>query len=227
MVLQGRRRGCLAAGWGCVFAVFLLAGSCARGQLRWEATELEVESRPGQTKADGWFRFLNAGPRPVTLFGLKDGCGCSTSNLVRRAYGPGERGDFTLGIETGGTPGNYVKFATLKTDDPYQPNVYLCVHVRVPEAIEWRPGSLQWRVGGPASEQVLGLTLAEGPVVIESMICEEPRRFSIRCAGEGRDRRIYVKPADTARPARGSIRVEVRIGDRMRRTYSAPVSIQP
>jgi hypothetical protein len=200
----------------------------AQAQLRWETTQIEIDAAPGQKKIEAHFRFENVGSRPVTLFGLKDGCGCSTSNLVQRAYGPAEKGDFTLSFDADGRPGQFIKHAALQTDDPYRPNVYLAIVARIPEALKAHPPSVQWRVGGPATEQVVTITLADAPgIFMDSITCAEPERFSLRCEGEDRERRLLIKPARTDGPARTDIRIDVRFGKGIRQSYHVQAMILP
>lgn len=212
--------------WASACAAALLAAVDARAQLHWETRQIEIDARLGQKRIEGQFRFHNTGRRPVTLFGLDDGCGCFSSNLVHKSYGPGERGEFTLGIETDGTSGRYCRFATLRTDDPYQAKVFLAIMARIPEAVDIRPPSLQWRVGEPPLEKSADIILADAPgVSIESIACDDPRHFALRTEGHGRQRRIVVHPIDTAGPAQTVIRIDVRIDANRRQTYRARASV--
>ncbi|HPA19001.1 MAG TPA: DUF1573 domain-containing protein [Verrucomicrobiae bacterium] len=207
---------------------WLVPFAAAHAQLRWATTQIEIDAAPGQKKIEAHFRFENVGARPVTLFGLKDGCGCSTSNLVQRAYGPAEKGDFTLSFDADGRPGQFIKHAALQTDDPYRPNVYLAVLARIPEVIQVKPPSVQWHVGRPPAEQAVAITLADAPgIFIDSITCAEPGRFSLRCEGEGRHRRLLIKPASTDGPVRADIRIDVRFGKGIRQSYHAQAIILP
>ncbi|MCC6354920.1 MAG: DUF1573 domain-containing protein [Verrucomicrobiae bacterium] len=206
----------------------LLACPPALGQLRWETTQVELTAPPGQTHIAATFRFQNAGPRPVTFFGLKDGCGCSTSNLAERSYAPGEKGDFTLSFTADGRPGHYVRHATLQTDDPYRPNVYLAVMAQIPEVLTFSPPSLQWRVGEPTSEKSIAASLATTPgAQVEAITLSDPSLFALRCEGHGPRRLVSLKPTRTDRPARASIQITVRYGPGIRQTYYAYASIIP
>lgn len=206
----------------------LLASSLSVAQLAWETTQVEMTVPPGQTNLSATFRFRNESSRPVTLFGLKDGCGCSTSNLVERSYAPNDSGEFTLGFPADGKPGLFVRHATLQTDDPYRPNVYLAIEARVPEILVVRPATLQWRVGQPASEKSATITLASAPgITIDSITVANPELFSIRCEGEGLERRLTITPSQTDLPARATIRIDVRFARNMRHSYHVHAVIGP
>lgn len=206
----------------------LLTSPAAFGQLHWEKTQIEIDAALGQTNIAAHFRFQNVGTRPVTLFGLKDGCGCSTSNLAQRSYRSNEKGEFMLGFVADGRPGQFIKHATLQTDDPYQPNVYLALIARIPEALTIRPATLQWRVGEPAADKAAAIVLADAPgIAIESIECADPDLFSVRCEGAGRVRQLSIKPSRTHQPARAAIRIDVRFAHGIRQTYNAYAVIQP
>lgn len=204
--------------------------SCAQShaQLAWDTTQVEMNPAPGQTNISATFHFQNVGQRAVTLFGLKDGCGCSTSNLTRRSYAPGEKGDFTLAFAADGKPGHVVKHATLQTDDPYRPNVYLALVASVQEILTARPTSVQWRVGDPTTERIVELTLSDAPgIAIDSISSSDPQLLSLRCEGEGRTRRLIIAPKRTDRPARATIQIDTRFARGMHHPYRVHAAIVP
>ena len=202
--------------------------AAANAQLRWTTTQIELSASLGQRKIDARFQFQNVGPRPVTIFGLKDGCGCSTSNLGQRVYAPSETGNFNLIFDTDGRPGQTLKFATLQTDDPYQPNVPLAVMVRVPEALTLEPRSVSWRIGDPPQEKTITLALANSPgVVIHSVTPSMLGSFSILGEAGDRNHVLRVKPVTTDKPVRMAIRIDVRIPPDILQTYHANAAVEP
>jgi len=202
--------------------------ACAQAQLHWNSTQSQIEGRLGQKMVSAPFQFKNVGARNVTIFGLKDGCGCSTSNLAQRVYGPGENGDFVLSFNIDGRPGHVVKHAAVQTDDPYQPQVQLAVIVRTPEALTLDPPSVHWRVGDPPSERTIAMTLSDTPgIAIEPIAPVMADRFSARLEGEGRHLKLLIKPITTEGPARAALRIDVRFGQGIRQTYHVQASIRP
>lgn len=206
----------------------LMWTACARAQLHWNTTQFQIEGRLGQTNVAAPFEFKNVGARNVTIFGLKDGCGCSTSNLAQRVYAPGEHGDFVLSFNIDGRPGHVVKHAAVQTDDPYQPQVQLAVIVRTPEALALDPPSVHWRVGDPPSERTVAVTLSDTPgIAIEPIAPVMADQFSARLEGEKRHLKLRIKPITTEAPVRAVLRIDVRFGQGIRQTYHVQASIRP
>jgi len=82
-------KGCLAL----IGFMFPLPFNPAAGaQLTRHATHRTIEAAPDQDEAVASFGLVNSGRTPVTIESVTTCCGCTTAELERTVYEPGERG---------------------------------------------------------------------------------------------------------------------------------------
>jgi hypothetical protein len=85
-------------------------------------------------EAAGWFRFTNAGRRPVTITDLEPSCGCLQPRLEKRTYAPGESGEFHTRIQTATEkPGPKEYTVTVRYSDPAPRETRLTFKLILPE----------------------------------------------------------------------------------------------
>jgi hypothetical protein len=85
-----------------ISALLLLAiPALCFGALSWTNQKVELTAKPGEKEVIGLFRFVNSGNTTITVTDIKPGCGCTTAELIKRTYAPGEAGEikavFTIG----------------------------------------------------------------------------------------------------------------------------------
>ncbi|MBW3541838.1 MAG: DUF1573 domain-containing protein [Planctomycetes bacterium] len=91
----------------------------------------EVEAAP---EIVARFAFTNRGDAPVTIESLESSCGCLKPRLERRAYRPGESGEFLLRVETARQkPGPHEFFVVVKYRDPQPREVRLTLELVLPD----------------------------------------------------------------------------------------------
>ena len=71
------------------------------------------------------FEFANVGSDVLYIKNIIPSCGCTTAELKKKEYRPGEKGTITVKFNTSGYNGRVVKTITVMTSDPDSPEVRL------------------------------------------------------------------------------------------------------
>jgi len=82
------------------------------------------EASSGKT-LDISFEFENAGSEVLLIKNIVPSCGCTTAELKKKEYQPGERGAIIAKFNTSGYNGRIVKTITVMTNDSAAPEVQL------------------------------------------------------------------------------------------------------
>lgn len=145
-------RSCLKA----LLAALLAAAGAhpLAAELQWEATTIEQTLELGQEKAEALFRFENTGTYPVTIRSTSSSCGCTTAELERRTYYPGDKGEIKAGFSVGNRTGQRRNTVKVLTDDPVAPSTTLTFAVDIPALVTITPRLLQWRAGETEAKKV-------------------------------------------------------------------------
>jgi hypothetical protein len=103
----------------------------------------------------------------------------------------------------------------VETDDAAARFAELTLTLDIPDPVVISPRFLLWPVGGHPEEESLEIVLADpAKSKLGDAECQPPV-FNVRLIpGEAGRSRLFVKPADTQRPAEATIRLTVTIADR-------------
>lgn len=109
----------------------LLTGllNAAHAQLAWESTRQEVAAKPGDTQAAIRFPFVNRGSEPVTIKKVRSSCGCTTVELAKKTYQPGEKGEIIALFDFGNRTGAQSKRVIVQTSDKRKETLLFTVHI--------------------------------------------------------------------------------------------------
>lgn len=111
--------------------------------LTWEQTRLSVQLPVGAQQADGVFLFRNASRQPVTITQIVPGCSCTTGELEKKRYEPGEAGKLPVQFKAAGRSGRQQNWLNVTTDASKDP-VRLEFVVQVPEPMSVLPRLVLW-----------------------------------------------------------------------------------
>jgi hypothetical protein len=124
----------------------------AFGELNWDNTTVEQTVWASAGRTTGVFRFRNAGEAPVTITAVRPACGCTTVDLPKKTFAPGEGGELAAVYEFGtGANGKQHKTVAVTTDDSAV--VELNLEVTITEEFEYSPRLLLWGIGDPLNEK--------------------------------------------------------------------------
>ncbi|NLI97996.1 DUF1573 domain-containing protein [bacterium] len=89
------------------------------------------------------FRIYNKGDSPLRILGVRTFCGCSTTELSKRAIESGDSASFEFLYETQGFFAECVKWAYVRTDDPEDSLSKINVTIRLYEDYKRTPFSVE------------------------------------------------------------------------------------
>jgi hypothetical protein len=205
--------------------VLLLFASHLMAQLTWEQTELEATAKDNETAVKASFKFKNSGQTPITITRLQASCGCTTADLAKKDYAPGEEGvvGATMQLPTDG--GRRRKTITVFTNEADNKTYVLA------QSIE----NLHWFTGDPVASKEVTLKAAPGhPVKVKSATSDRDQ-FSVKLTTvtEGMEYKLTVMPKDTTGTVNAIINLETDLpkdlNDRQRifARVLAPLPIPP
>ncbi len=155
------------------------------------------------------YTFKNTGREPVTVVKINPSCGCTTAELAKKTYQPGEGGELAVKFTFGGRRGSQAKSIAVTTDD--QKTVQLafqCVILDDPVALV--PPLVGWRVGEAAGAKPVEITTAANPRVnITAVASSNPRiTATLSTVKAGEKYSVSIAPADTTREEFGQVFVQ-------------------
>ncbi len=189
-----------------VFTVALLAiPSFLSGQLSFETTEIHVDVEYGAERVERDFAFENTGTYAVTIREIRSSCGCTTADLEKRTYEPGEGGKITGIFTVGNRVGERVNTISLETDDPANPSYNLRMVVDIPRALTLSPRFLSWRRDGDAETQTVDVAFhPDSPFELEEVEVES-ENFEVRVIADEENEnryRLEITPLNISEPER-------------------------
>ncbi len=105
-----------AAGW-----TDEAAGEVQLPGLTFEAAEKNFGTADEGETVQIEFPFINTSDRTITISNIKASCGCTTPELAKKVFAPGEGETIHAAFNTKGRTGNQAKTITITTDDPASP----------------------------------------------------------------------------------------------------------
>jgi hypothetical protein len=168
---RGLRFVCLAAIW------LALLARPADAELSWDTLAVDRLAELGAPSIDVTFRFKNSGDAPVTITSVRTSCGCTSANLTKKDYAPGESGELKVTYRFAGQVGAQEKTISVTTSDaPDRPTI-LALRVQIPELVTVSPRMLWWSVGEAATEKRATITV--NPAVKAEVTSEPPDNVTV------------------------------------------------
>ena len=139
-------------------------------ELEFEAETIELKAAPEDLKSGGVFRFINRGNDPITISEVKTSCGCTTADLEKKEYQPGESGEIEAFLTIGNRRGQQRKRIQVFTDSPKERIHSLTLVVDIPEILVVQPRMLVWRRSEPNEPKTITAKIVhDGPFRINSV----------------------------------------------------------
>ena len=196
-------------------AAVFFAGSFPRalsaGGLEWTHTIIEATATFEQTDVKAAFVFRNASDRPVTITSVNSSCDCTTAELAKKTYAPGESGRIDVMFEIGDYSGDHDAHIMVSTDIPSLPPTDLILRTHLPEYIRILPRKVIWTTGSDASEKTIRCVAAANRSVSIAEANSSEADFSVRVEvlKDGRDYLLHILPKSTARHLAATIQMQV------------------
>jgi len=181
----------------------------AQAELAWENPAQEFQRRPEDKELAVNFAFKNSGPQPVTITKVNSSCGCTTAELPKKTYQPGESGNLTAKFTFGGRRGPQAKSISVMTDDQKTTQLsFKCLILDDPVVLT--PPLVSWRVGEAAESKPVDVTVAQNPHVnITAVASSNPRiAATLSTTKAGEKYSVSVKPTDTTHEEFGQVFIQ-------------------
>ncbi|RYD65244.1 MAG: DUF1573 domain-containing protein [Verrucomicrobiaceae bacterium] len=188
----------------------------------------EFHRTPKDKFVEAKFSFKNTGASPVTIKNIRTSCGCTSADLEKKTYAPGEEGHVAVKFNFGGRLGGQRKtirvFASDQPDDP----MVLDLRVYITEPVTVSPSLVFWRVGEANAVKNVRLQMAPGqPVKVKGVTSNNPRvTAALQTVKAGEQYVIAVKAADTTLRESAEIQVATDFPPDAPRTYTIHARIK-
>jgi hypothetical protein len=182
--------------------------------LIWEHTRVEQQAKLGQERTEAIFPFRNSGITPVTITAIESSCGCTTAQLPKNTYAPGEKGEVRAVFEFGPRIGPQKKVLTVMTDDAaVATQLMLQVDIPVVFAIDQRV--VLWSLGETAAIKTVVVHTATIGVVMGKLTYDQGVvEATLAPLADGRGYLLNVRPLSTAEPQRQTVMVNALVDGR-------------
>jgi hypothetical protein len=194
--------------------ILLLVGALDAADLVFERETISLTPKPGSEREIVSFPFRNAGTRPLTIDRLDASCGCTTVDLEKRTYQPGEAGELSVIFDLNGLSGRQDK--TIQVYHDRGPMVLLTISALLAEAPTIAPSFLTWKIGAATDEQVAVVTLPDGVQERVTEVTTSSKDVTATLYPRDRDYAIAVKPVSTAAATNVMITVRTDLGRTLR-----------
>ncbi len=190
-----------------VFLFFVLCTGSVHAQLVWEQKLVELRAQPGDEQVEATYHFRNAGSFPVKITKLTSSCGCTTPQLTKDTYAPGESGEVLVTFKIGSRIGLQKKTIEVRTEPPVADPVVLGIYTDIKENVELDRRIVFWSRGEkPVAREIHIKVLQADPVrIVRAEASDSRLRVELQAVEAGREYLVRLTPADTASPLRGDV----------------------
>ena len=213
-------------------ALVCVAGSAElHAELTWKEQTVEIAADPGATVLEAHFHFSNAGTSAVDVTDIHTSCGCTTADLEKRHYEPGEGGEIVARYTVDERIGLQKKMVLVSTNGQAEATT-LTLLVRLPEVLHFPETFVTWKQGEDAKEKVLPIKVAPNTPKLENLVVQPSNgsvTATIRPAGQGTGYELHVTPISTERPMFTTLLVRCRVGaaEKSARAYATVERAEP
>ncbi len=134
-----------------ISAMFVFAYSLT-ATLVFEKTYQKKSIYSGSEKVILSFPFVVVN-EPTTIQSIKSSCGCTTAQMEKMSFNPGENSKIQVIFDPKNRSGKQQKSVTLITDDPNRPEISLSVEVDIVPTLEIAPRFVYWSKGSNSFEK--------------------------------------------------------------------------
>lgn len=191
-----------------VFLPFLSA------ELVWDKKEIEVKPLELLEKVTATFYFTNTGKIPITISNVQSSCGCTTTELKKKRYEPGEKGEIGVIFTVGARTGLQQKQILVSTDSTSPSLTQLSLKVYLPEILKLEPSLIEWKVGESNVTRIIQAEASSSvPVkIIAVNSTSQGIEATWKEVKPGRSYQIEVKLFKTLKPVYAALRIETLVG---------------
>jgi phage tail sheath protein FI len=205
------------------FALIALCPCFSRAALTWDSRTVSVTAKSEDQKVSALFRFRNTGAISVAITKVQPGCGCTTTELAKSTYAPGEEGSlraiFTIG-EREGLEEKHIEVTT--SDSPTTP-VMLVMRIDILKPLTRTPQLLLWRQDTEVTEKAITIAAAGGhriTAIEVKKVTPDEAAARVEQVEAGVKYRILVRPTSLSKPLSAVISCVASFEDRSAYPFS-------
>ncbi len=186
------------------------------GELTWDTRKIELTAPAGDKEVVGVFHFVNSGSAPITITSVQPSCGCTTAELAKSTYAPGEKGEIKAIFTFGDRLGLQEKIIHVTTDQAPDKPEPLVLRVTIPELFTYAPRMLMWQANETPNEKETVVSVLEPHKItgieVKAVIPAEATTRLEPVAG-GTKYRLLVRPNTTGKAITVSVSCVVTLAD--------------
>jgi hypothetical protein len=208
-------------------AVVLLGAVNAFGELVWQNSSQEFQRTPEDRELVVNYAFRNDGKAPITIVKVTSSCGCTTAELAKKTYQPGEAGNLPARFIFGSRRGPQAKSVAVTTDD--QKTTQLSFKCLIfDDVLSLSRSLVYWKVGDTGDAKQVDLTIGQtGKVNITAVASTNPRiAATLATVKDGENYKVIIRPTDTTRPESAEIFVQTDFPPEGPKAYTIHVRIK-
>jgi hypothetical protein len=187
------------------------------GALTWTSLDATITGKSNEKALVATYHFKNTGVVPVTIIGVKPSCGCTTTELAKETYAPGEEGLLKASLVPSIAAGPQEKTIEVLTDDSSGNPVVLKLHASVAQLLTLSSEALFWNgTEGPMEKACLvsaGTALKITALEVNEAQPAAAVATRVEVVKAGTRYRVVVQPSALARAGRSVISCTVRFAD--------------
>lgn len=208
---------------GAAAVALALAATAHATGLTWQNKLIEVSTTFQQTDATADFVFRNAGARPVTITSVNASCDCTTAELDKKTYAPGESGRLHVMFEIGDYSGLHDAHVLVTTDTPGERPTDLVLRMAIPEYLVVAPSKAIWHIGSEADAKTIVCAAAKDQTVTITDIRSSDPDVTVRLETiePGRRYALHLQPVATTRHLAAMIQMQAMIAGVGQRIFHA------
>ncbi|MBC7367998.1 MAG: DUF1573 domain-containing protein [Undibacterium sp.] len=194
-------RGCLG-----VLGVMLALLPTAHA-LQWTAVEAVLRPQADGVMPVASYGFRNDTSAPVTITQAVPSCDCTTIELAKKTYGPGESGVLVVRFDPTGRSGTVSRTINVVTDEPGGQPQLLKLTAELPEVLAFTPHDLRWAAGEKREAKTLDVMVnAPGGVELAAAWANHPDfKVELVTVTTRTHYRVKVTPPEGAKPQQAVI----------------------
>ena len=182
--------GAILAGWPTAYA------------LQWTSVEAVLRPQTDGTMPVVSYAFRNDTSTPVTITQAVPSCDCTTIDLAKKTYAPGESGTLVARFDPTGRYGVVRRTLQITTDEPNLAPQVLQLTAILPEVLTFTPLDLRWAAGDKAETKTLDVLVnTPGGLDLSAAWANHPDfKVELVTVTPRTHYRVKVTPPESAKP---------------------------
>ena len=211
-----------------VLGGFAAGVQVAQAELTWKQKTIQIKADASMGVVEAKFSFTNNGAKAVDVLQVESSCGCTTAELERRHYDPGQGGEIVARYTLGNHVGRQRKTIAVKTNDQSEPTILTLV-TDIPEMVRIQPPFVTWSKGDEKQPKTMILETVGNFSLqdIELHTSNPAMAVDLKPLVKGRKYQITVTPGNTDGFVFSTINIECRFSKDLSRTFHTYGTVKP